>query len=124
MVKMQNIVAACLISMLALLTPLTGQGNEAFVAGVTDLPLMPGLEEMPKATLVFDKPDGRLVRAAARGESSQSAVWHFYDETLPQLGWRRLGQGHYARDGENLHISVELIDSKLTVHFAIAPRSE
>ena len=124
MVEMRNIVAACLILMLALLTPWTGHGNEAFVAGVTDLPLMPGLEEMPKTTLVFDKPDGRLVRATARGEISPSTVWHFYDETLPQLGWRRLSQGYFDRDGENLQISVEIIDSKLTVRFAIAPRSE
>ncbi len=124
MVGKRNILAACLVLGLAAPCPVSAQGSDRFVAGVTDVPLMPGLRAIPETTLVFDKPDGRLVRAAARGDGDQAALWTFYDETLPQLGWRRLGRGHFFRDGENLRISVEKNDSILIVRFAIAPGSE
>ncbi len=35
----------------------------AFRAGVADLPLMPGLAEVPDSGMVFDKPAGRIVEA-------------------------------------------------------------
>lgn len=126
------IVAICLSVWLILPGPTAVRagdsvGNDVsngFVAGVTDLPLMPGLLEVREATLVFDKLDGRLVRAVATGIATVPAVWRFYEETLPQLGWRRLAKGRFSRDGERLAIEVEKNDSKLTVRFAIAPQSE
>ncbi|MFP6747720.1 MAG: hypothetical protein VCD66_09020 [Alphaproteobacteria bacterium] len=119
-----SILAAFVAAALAMPGAASGQGSDGFVAGVTDVPLMPGLREIPEATLVYDKPDGRLVRTAARGQGRPAELWKFYEETLPQLGWRRLGRGHFVRDGESLRISVEKIGSELIVRFAIAPGSE
>ncbi len=116
--------AGCLFGGWMLLPARFVMGGERFLAGVTDLPLMPGLREVEDAALIFDKPDGRLIKAAATGNASEPALWQFYDETLPQLGWRRLGHGHFARDGETLRIVVEKNDSNLTVRFAIAPGNE
>lgn len=124
MVGKNIVLAAFLATALAMPSAASGQRSDGFVAGVTDVPLMPGLREIPEATLVFDKPDGRLVRAAARGQGRRAALWEFYAETLPQLGWRRLGRGHFVRDGESLRISVEKNGSNLIVRFAIAPGSE
>jgi hypothetical protein len=118
------IFAALLAPWLVCLTPDMGHAAGGFLPGVEDLPLMPGLREVPEATLVFDKPAGRLVRAMARGESSAAALWRFYDETLPQLGWRRVASGYFVRDGEGLRITVENNGTTLTVHFAIAPGTE
>ena len=55
-----------------LLSMMLGLGHAAggFLSGAEDLPLMPGLHEVPEATLIFDKPAGRLIRAMARGESN------------------------------------------------------
>src|SRR3546814_11270477 len=36
-----------------------GAGS-GYVAGIPDLPLMPGLKELPDSGLVFDKPGGRI----------------------------------------------------------------
>ena len=63
-------------------------------------------------------------QAIASGESDLAALWRFYNETLPQLGWRRLATGHFVRDGEGLRITVEKNDARLTVRFAIAPGTE
>ncbi len=133
----KRIIAALLLAPWLLLTaPIAGTGvtaaDEAFLAGVADLPLMPGLREIPDATMIFDKPHGRLIQAAAvsgNGSAnspsiSLAALWRFYDATLPQLGWRRAGQGYFVRDGEGLRISAEKNGPIITVRFAIAPGTE
>ena len=124
MIGKRIIIAGLLALCLLLLGPITGRADGGFLAGVEDLPLMPGLREIPEETLIYDKLDGRLVQAIASGESDLAALWRFYNETLPQLGWRRLATGHFVRDGEGLRITVEKNDAMLTVRFAIAPGTE
>ncbi len=124
MIGKKFIFAALLAPWLLSLMPSTGYGDGGFLPGVEDLPLMPGLREMPEATLIFDKPVGRLVQAMAKGKSDPATLWRFYDETLPQLGWRRVATGHFVRDGEGLRITVEKNGPTLTVRFAIAPGTE
>jgi hypothetical protein len=97
----------------------------AFVEGIDDLPLMPGLVGMADQSLVFDKPDGRIVQAVAAGRVQASAVRSFYADTAPQLGWKSAGEGRFTRDGESLRI--ELIDpgapgGALTVRFLVNPQ--
>ncbi|HEY9548625.1 MAG TPA: hypothetical protein VIR45_03910 [Kiloniellaceae bacterium] len=48
--------------------------GRGYVAGIPDLPLMPGLKELPDSGLVFDKPGGRIVEAFARGDVTAQAV--------------------------------------------------
>jgi hypothetical protein len=96
-----------------------------FVEGIDDLPLMPGLVGVADQSLVFDKPDGRIVQAVAAGRVQASAVRSFYADTAPQLGWKSAGEGRFTRDGESLRI--ELIDSgapggALTVRFLVNPQ--
>jgi hypothetical protein len=97
----------------------------AFVEGIDDLPLMPGLVGVADQSLVFDKPDGRIVQAVAAGRVQASAVRSFYADTAPQLGWKSAGEGRFTRDGESLRI--ELIDpgapgGALTVRFLVNPQ--
>jgi hypothetical protein len=77
--------------------------QDAFVAGIDDLPLMPGLVADGEAT-VFDAPSGRVVDAAAQGRVSRADILAFYVRTLAQLGWRGEGEGRFAREGEKLNI--------------------
>ena len=97
----------------------------AFVEGIDDLPLMPGLVGMADQSLVFDKPNGRIVQAVAAGRVQAAAVKSFYADTAPQLGWKSAGEGRFTRDGELLRI--ELIDAgapggALTVRFLVNPQ--
>lgn len=79
--------------------------DPAFVTGLNDVPLMPGLSPQGE-TLVFDKPDGRIAEASFTGAVGVDAVRRFYADTLPQLGWRAAGRDHYVRDREELTLHV------------------
>ena len=119
MIRNRIMVSVCLAGLLALHT--APGAEDGFVAGFTDLPLLPGLLVADDATVVFEKPGGRLVRAIAKGDRTEEAFWRFYEETLPELGWRTVKRGKFVRDKENLHIDVEKNESQLIVRFAIAP---
>lgn len=93
---------------------------DAFVPGIDDLPLMPGLVAEADA-LVFDKPDGRIVQATALGSLESRAVRDFYDSALPQLGWQRQSAGRYVREGEALAITIESAGGRITVQFTLSP---
>jgi hypothetical protein len=114
--------AALLLTLLA--APLSGQAQTiaaAYVPGTEDVPLMPGLASDAAAGLVFDKPQGRIVEASARGAVSRRAVLAFYQESLPQLGWHPAGERHFQRDGERLSLDFDGSDGNLEVGFTLAP---
>jgi hypothetical protein len=96
----------------------------AYVAGTEDLPLMPGLVPVEGGSVVFDKPEGRIVEAEARGALARGKIRAFYAATLPQLGWSRLGPDAWRRDGEELRIDYGGRDGDLTVGFTLAPHKE
>lgn len=75
-----------------------------FVPGTADVPVMPGLAAAESEPLVFDKPGGRIVQAVLSGEVPRQAVLAFYDQTLPQLGWRRTADRVFVREGEELRL--------------------
>ncbi len=83
--------------------PAMAQEAAGFVSTIEDLPLMPGLIE-EEGGMVFDSARGRIAEAYATGPVSEAAVREFYDDTLPQLGWRPLGQGAFRRENEILKV--------------------
>jgi hypothetical protein len=112
----------CLVLTFSALAPALAQAR--FISGTEDLPLMTGLDEVEDGGLVFDTPAGRLVEARAEGALAASAVRAFYAETLPQLGWRSLENGAYAREGEVLTIDITEGNGRLAVRFALTPQSQ
>jgi hypothetical protein len=95
--------------------------NGGFVAGVEDLPLMPGLTELSGSGYAFGSSNGRIVEAYATGEVSQQQVLDFYSSTLPQLGWEAATTHSYRRQGERLAIDFVKGNGPLTVHFTVTP---
>jgi hypothetical protein len=93
----------------------------AWLAGVEDLPLMPGLIERAEKSVVFDKPGGRIVEAEAIGRLERGAVEKFYAETLPALGWAPQGAGLYRRDEEVLRLDFGREGGATTIRFTINP---
>jgi hypothetical protein len=93
-----------------------------FFSGIEDLPLMPGLTELAGETVIFDKPQGRIVTVAAEGALARAAVLEFYRRTLPQLGWRKRGAATYLRAGEMLRLVVTRRGRDVTVRFTVAPQ--
>jgi hypothetical protein len=96
-----------------------------FVPGLADVPAMPGLDPVDAEPLVFDKPDGRIVQAVLSGMVPRGAVLAFYDQTLPQLGWRRAAERSFVREGEGLRldfVATGASSDKTTVRFTLTPR--
>ncbi|MGH6961451.1 MAG: hypothetical protein ACREE7_13275 [Dongiaceae bacterium] len=93
----------------------------AFIAGVEDLPLMPGLREIDSAATVFDSAGGRIVEAYATGEVTEPAVTAFYGEMLPQLGWTAARPTFFSRSGETLRLDYLHYGKGLTVRFTLSP---
>ena len=110
--------ACVLIALLLVIAP--ARAGEAFVEGFEDLPLAPGLVNLPEAGTGFDKPTGRIVVAYASGGTTRAAVEQFYSTTIPQLGWTRQGNA-YLRDGERLTIEIIGAQGGVTVRYTLAP---
>lgn len=83
---------------------------------------MPGLAERKDLAISFDKPEGRIVEAVAEGRMSPAEVAKFYATTLPQLGWKGVGNNRFAREGEELLLNFSTVPNKLTVRFALSPK--
>ncbi len=96
--------AARPIALLLWLFALPALAADTFVAGVNDLPLMPGLRALPGDSTVFDAPAGRVVEAWAEGTVTRDTVQSFYRATLPQLGWSVTGPDLFRREGEALRL--------------------
>ena len=108
--------------------------RDVYLSLAPDIPLAPSLSEFDSGQLVFDKPEGRIVRIEAERVSAQGvngAVPNFYRETLPNLGWQ-LNSGDntgdkiddnvltFQRGGETLLISVQ----RDRVVFKLSPFAE
>jgi hypothetical protein len=104
--------------------PITGKAEETrFFSLLSDVPLMPGLYEVTKDSMSFDKPEGRIVEATAASETQNTnQIRAFYDSTLPQLGWVNKGPNSYARDSEILTLRLETSGSLNIVHLSLSPK--
>ncbi len=98
------------------------EDHGAYLSAVADLPLMPGLAELPEAGWVFDQPSGRIVEAYAQGAVSRAAVRSFYLDTLPNLGWRAKAEALFQREGEELRLDISGDDGALVVRFTLQPQ--
>jgi hypothetical protein len=98
-----------------------------FFSELSDIPLMPGLFELTDETVVFDKPEGRIVETAAASETeNMNKIKAFYDSALPQLGWARAplaaGAGDYIRQDEALSLRVESRGGLNVLKLMVSPR--
>jgi hypothetical protein len=112
------LLAALLLCASPVRTPAAAEGH--FLSELDDLPLPPGLTEAPGGVL-FESPSGRIVEATAQGELDAGQILDFYAQTLPQLGWEKVGPSTFRRDNELLKIAVDTKRRPLLVHFSVVP---
>ena len=116
----------------ALLTaaPAVAAEVTSFVPGLGDVPAMPGLTPAEDEPLLFDKPTGRIAEALLQGRMDRKAVLAFYGQAMPQLGWTRLSDTRYQREGEELRLEFVKGNSgaggagpvRTLVRFTLMPR--
>jgi len=96
-----------------------------FLQAMDDVPLMAGLAERPAAGFVFETAAGRIVEAEAvsgpAAKLTAGRVMEFYRAALAALGWRPLGGGRFAREGEILSLATGAAGQGLRVRFSLRP---
>ncbi len=128
MVKvMQNLLFFMVVTVGSLMSVTCVQAAEtAYFSALPDIPVMPGLTEIPDRTVVFDKAEGRVVETLAQApHTGWNQVVAFYDQSLKQLGWTVVKPGLYARENEQLLVKLEQDaeggQGKAVVRFFLAP---
>ena len=96
---------------------------EGFFVGLPDVPLIEGAVELEERGLSFDKPEGRiLIAAAALDDSiSDSQLQTYYSQALPEFGWEDIDGFSYKRGREMLEISVLDEDGLRILEVTISP---
>lgn len=110
------------VLVLLLTSARAGLAADVFVEGFADLPLMPGLEQIPDASLAFDSASGRIIVAFARGPLPIAGIESFYAETLGQLGWTGADGNTYQREGESLTLDFTPDGEDTLVRYSLLPR--
>lgn len=116
----------CVLALVALiLFPVAAHAQNAkpvFFEALYDVPVMPGLEELKDQAMLFDKPDGRIASVVAASRSLSGAqIIRFYEEALPQLGWKKFKQNQYIRGKDRLVMDVTKTPPLTVVHFTLSP---
>lgn len=94
-----------------------------FFHTLNDVPVMPGLRELPEESLNFDKPEGRIMAVTAISETvAPEAIRRFYSQTLPQLGWTGQPDGSFLRDQERLKLNIEAPEGVSVVRLQVGPQ--
>ena len=96
--------------------------TEKFLSGFSDLPIMPGMQELPDANISFDTASGRIIEAFAKTEQSVERILSFYKNILPQLGWRVEKDTMFVRDSEILIIDLRKDGDSVIVQFSLEPQ--
>jgi hypothetical protein len=97
-------------------------GTGRYFEALYDVPVMPGLEELPDQAMLFDKPDGRIASVVAATKTVKEAdIRHFYEDTLAQMGWRKSAENQYVRKGERLSMKIAAHPPLIVVHFTLEP---
>lgn len=115
-------VAACLLAGIA---GMALAGDPQYLLEVDDMPLPVGFVEDSAAGMAFDKPEGRIVEAVARGTGSPRQVIAFYRDALPELGWQAVAGSdglQWWREGEALRLDIAGSAAGVTVRFHLAPQ--
>lgn len=104
--------------------PGTNASSE-FLQEIDDVPIPDGFAQQGDEPLVYDTPAGRIVEATIEGEAKQADISKFYEDTLPQLGWKKeSGEAKklsFVKEDEKLDMEFIPLKPKLQVKFSLYP---
>ncbi len=97
--------------------------HTVFFASMEDIPLKSGLTELIDQTMIYDKPEGRIIESIAHIDfGSDQDIMLYYKQSLPQLGWSPKKDGSYIRNNEHLKMKFENFDGERFFRLMIEPR--
>ena len=111
---------ALVVSSIGVLSTIS-HGNERFISGFEDLPLMRGMTETTENNVAFDTVHGRVLVSFAKSSESEEKILAFYKESLSQLGWKINRDGEFVRGEEILKIDFLPDGDYLAIRFSLEP---
>ncbi len=112
---------AIVVSSIGVLSTIS-HGNERFISGFEDLPIMRGMTETTANNVAFDTVHGRVLVSFAQSSESEEKILAFYKESLSQLGWKINRDGEFLRGEEILKIDFLPDGNYLAIRFSLEPR--
>ena len=114
------------IFFLLILNPIVAN-SASFIEGLEDVPLMQGLEQQHSDAISFGNEESRLIESTLIGKKVKFAsVEKFYQDTLPQMGWKIQGRKKntltFYRDRETLEIT-RIASHPLTIRITVKSKN-
>ena len=95
---------------------------ETFLKGIDDIPTYKNMVHVEDSLVMFDKVNGRFVSTEMIGQYKYSDVSKFYNQILPNLGWKLVKKNLYIRAEESLELEYKFNGKDLRVVFNISPK--
>lgn len=117
-----RVFCAIVLAVLCLAIQPVQAGKGQYFEALYDVPVMPGLEELPDQAMLFDKPDGRIASVVAASKTLKAAdIQRFYEDTLSQMGWKKNKSNQYVRGADQLSLEFVKRPPMTIVHFTLEP---
>lgn len=96
--------------------------KQHYVNGVDELPVPNGFVEKESSNSSFDTVSGRIVDVVYEGKGSLDNIKKYYEDTLPELGWKKQTLNLYKREEETLQLKMERNGGNtILLNFVIRP---
>lgn len=94
-----------------------------FLPGTEDIPLAPDMTISDEG-VTFDTVTGRIITLKGVSKKSIHDIKTFYANTLPNLGWVKIGPLSYSREREQLTLECAEASEETEVVFTLTMASE
>ena len=92
-----------------------------FINGMEDIPIFKEMKYVEDSLILFDKVEGRYVSSEIYGNYKKSEIIDFYQQILPNLGWKKSKALTFSRGNEILEINLHQSENYVSVIFSIYP---
>ena len=90
-----------------------------FVDGIDDLPLHHKMTVNKNSLVMFDTNQGNFVEVEIKGKSSIGNISKFYNEILPNLGWKSENNTKFVRGKDSLELQYSSKNQTVIVKFKL-----
>ena len=112
----------CFLFFLFFSMPLISDDDIQFVLGINDLPILNKMKNMPESLVIFDTNEGRFIKTQISGKETVANAILYYNEILPNLGWKKIDNMKFKREKELLNIKYQKKDGLLYLTFSVLPK--
>ncbi len=95
---------------------------QVFLPHTEDIPQEDSLNQIEEIAN-FDSPDGRLLILTAVSTKSPRSIERYYDQTLKNLGWKKVKKTVYQRQNDSVQIEISQKQNQTFVQFTLSQKN-